>query len=81
LYLGNHGSHVLDWPEEEGRALLRWLESFATQPRFVYSHRWRPGDLVLWDNRCTMHRALPHEDMDKERRVLHRTVVKGTVPY
>ena len=51
------------------------------RPEFVYSHRWRPGDLVLWDNRCTMHRALPHEDMDKERRVLHRTVVKGTVPY
>jgi alpha-ketoglutarate-dependent 2,4-dichlorophenoxyacetate dioxygenase len=81
LYLGNHASHVLGWPEEDGRALLRWLEAFATQPAFVYSHRWRPGDLVLWDNRCTIHRALPHEDMDKERRVLHRTVVKGTVPY
>ena len=81
LYLGNHASHVLGWPEEEGRALLRWLEAFATQPSFAYSHRWRPGDLVLWDNRCTVHRALPHEDMDIERRVLHRTVVKGTVPY
>jgi alpha-ketoglutarate-dependent taurine dioxygenase len=81
LYLGNHASHVLGWPDSEGRALLRWLEAFATQPAFVYSHRWRPGDLVLWDNRCTMHRALPHQDMDKERRVLHRTVVKGTVPY
>ena len=81
LYLGNHGSHVLGWPEEEGRALLRWLDAFATQAAFVYSHRWRPGDLVMWDNRCTVHRALPHEDMDKERRVLHRTVVKGTVPY
>ena len=81
LYLGNHGSHVLGWPEDEGRALLRWPESFATQGRFVYSHRWRPGDLVLWDNRCTLHRALPHENMDRERRVLHRTVVKGTVPY
>ena len=68
-------------PESEGHALLRWLESFATQAAFVYSHRWQPGDLVLWDNRCTLHRALPHEDMDKERRVLHRTVVKGTVPY
>jgi alpha-ketoglutarate-dependent taurine dioxygenase len=81
LYLGNHGSHVLGWPDDEGRALLRWLDQFATQAAFVYSHRWRPGDLVMWDNRCTLHRALPHEDMDKERRVLHRTVVKGTVPY
>ena len=81
LYLGNHASHVLGWPEDEGRALIRWLEAFATQAAFVYSHRWQPGDLVLWDNRCTLHRALPHEDMDKERRVLHRTVVKGTVPY
>jgi alpha-ketoglutarate-dependent taurine dioxygenase len=81
LYLGNHGSHVISWPEEEGRILLRWLEAFATRPDFVYSHQWRLGDLVLWDNRCTLHRALPHADMDKERRVLHRTVVKGTVPY
>jgi alpha-ketoglutarate-dependent taurine dioxygenase len=81
LYLGNHSSHIVGMPEEEGHALLRWLESFATGAAFVYSHQWRPGDLVMWDNRCTLHRALPHEDMDKERRVLHRTVVKGTVPY
>ncbi len=81
LYLGNHASHVLGWPEDEGRALLRWLEAFATQAEFVYSHRWQPGDLVLWDNRCTVHRALRHEAMEQHRRVLHRTVVKGTVPY
>jgi alpha-ketoglutarate-dependent taurine dioxygenase len=81
LYLGNHASHILGWPEQEGRALLRWLEAFATEAAFVYSHHWRVGDLVLWDNRCTMHRALPHQNMEKERRVLHRTVVKGTVPY
>ena len=81
LYLGNHASHIVGWPETEGRALIRWLEAFATQAPFVYSHVWRAGDLVLWDNRCTLHRALPHEDMDRERRVLHRTVVKGSVPY
>ena len=81
LYLGNHASHILGWPEDEGRALLRWLEAFATQAEFVYSHRWQPGDLVLWDNRCTVHRALRHEAMEQHRRVLHRTVVKGTVPY
>jgi alpha-ketoglutarate-dependent taurine dioxygenase len=81
LYLGNHASHILGMDEVEGRALIRWLERFATQPEFVYSHRWRRGDLVIWDNRCTMHRALTHENMQQERRVLHRTVVKGTVPY
>ena len=72
---------TLTFGEIEGRALLRWLESFATRPDFVYSHRWRPGNLVLRDNRCTLHRALPHGNMDRERRVPHRTVVKGTVPY
>ena len=81
LYLGNHASHILGWPEDEGRALLRWLEAFATQAEFVYSHRWQLGDLVPWDNRCTVHRALRHEAMEQHRRVLHRTVVKGTVPY
>ena len=81
LYLGNHASHIPGWPEHEGRALLRWLEAHATQPAYVYSHRWRPGDLVLWDNRCTVHRALRHENMEQHRRVLHRTVVKGTAPY
>ena len=81
LYLGNHASHILGWPEEEGRALIRWLEAFATQARFVYSHSWRKGDLTIWDNRCTVHRALQHQNMNAERRVLHRTVVKGTVPY
>ena len=80
LYLGNHASHIVGWPEAEGRALIRWLENFATQPRFVYSHRWRKGDLAMWDNRCTLHRALVHENMANEPRVLHRTVVKGTVP-
>jgi alpha-ketoglutarate-dependent 2,4-dichlorophenoxyacetate dioxygenase len=81
LYLGNHASHILGWPEAEGRALLRGLEALATRPAFVWTHRWRVGDLVMWDNRCTLHRALPHENMDRERRVLHRTVVRGTVPY
>ena len=81
LYLGNHASHILGWPESEGRALIRWLEAFATQARFVYSHIWRKGDLTMWDNRCTVHRALQHRNMETERRVLHRTVVKGTVPY
>jgi alpha-ketoglutarate-dependent 2,4-dichlorophenoxyacetate dioxygenase len=48
-------------PEAEGQALLQELMDFATQPQFVYVHRWQVGDLVIWDNRCTMHRARPYE--------------------
>lgn len=80
LYLGNHASHIVGMDVEDGRALLRQLLAHATQARFVYSHAWRPGDLVLWDNRCLVHRAVPHQDMGRHRRILHRTVVRGTAP-
>ena len=62
LYLSAHGSHIVDWPVPEGRLLLRDLEEHATQRRFVYSHKWRKGDLVIWDNRDTMHRGRPHNE-------------------
>ena len=71
LYLASHASRIVDWPVPEGRLLLRDLIEHATQPRFVYRHRWRAGDLVIWDNRCTMHRATPFEDT-KYRRELRR---------
>ena len=80
LYLGNHSSHVVGMPEPEGRKLLADLEAHATGPAFVYAHRWRQGDLVMWDNRCLLHRALTNYDMGRHARVLHRTVVRGTVP-
>jgi alpha-ketoglutarate-dependent 2,4-dichlorophenoxyacetate dioxygenase len=73
LYLASHASHVIGWPIEEGRALIEELIAFATQPQFVYQHRWTVGDLVIWDNRCTMHRGRPYDDT--QRRVLHRTTV------
>ena len=73
LYLASHASHVIGWPVERGRALLEELIAFATQPQFVYQHRWTVGDLVIWDNRCTMHRGRPYDDT--QRRVLHRTTV------
>jgi alpha-ketoglutarate-dependent 2,4-dichlorophenoxyacetate dioxygenase len=73
LYLASHASHVIGWPVEEGRALIEELIAFATQPQFVYQHRWAVGDLVIWDNRCTMHRGRPYDDT--QRRVLHRTTV------
>src|ERR1700722_4358454 len=62
LYLSAHGSHIVDWPVADGRLLLADLNAHATQPRFVYSHQWSVGDLVIWDNRCTMHRGRPHEE-------------------
>ena len=62
LYLSAHASHILGWPVGDGRLLLWDLTAHATQPQFVYSHRWRVGDLVIWDNRCTMHRGRPHDE-------------------
>ena len=76
LYLASHASHVIGWPVEEGRALIEELIAFATEPQFVYQHRWTVGDLVMWDNRCTMHRGRPYDDT--QRRVLHRTTVSDT---
>jgi alpha-ketoglutarate-dependent 2,4-dichlorophenoxyacetate dioxygenase len=73
LYLASHASHIIGWPVEEGRALIEELIAFATQPQFVHQHRWRVHDLVMWDNRCTMHRGRPYDHT--QRRVLHRTTV------
>ncbi len=74
LYLASHASHVIGWPVEQGRALIEDLIAFATEPRFVYQHRWSVGDLVLWDDRCTMHRGRPYDDT-RHRRDMHRTTV------
>jgi alpha-ketoglutarate-dependent 2,4-dichlorophenoxyacetate dioxygenase len=79
LYLGSHASHILGRPVEEGRALLRELLEFATQPRFVYRHVWRQHDLVMWDNRCALHRGRPWDER-RYRRVMHRTTVAGAGP-
>jgi alpha-ketoglutarate-dependent 2,4-dichlorophenoxyacetate dioxygenase len=62
LYLASHASHIVGWPVPEGRSLLLDLIDHATQPQFVHRHDWRPGDLVWWDDRCTMHRARPREN-------------------
>ncbi|HZM34263.1 MAG TPA: TauD/TfdA family dioxygenase [Burkholderiales bacterium] len=80
LYLASHASHVVGWSVDKGRALLAELTAHATQPQFVYVHKWRVGDLVIWDNRCTMHRATPFPDTN-ERRDLRRTTVRGDLPH
>jgi alpha-ketoglutarate-dependent 2,4-dichlorophenoxyacetate dioxygenase len=61
LYLGWHAVGIVGLDQAEGQALLDELYAFATQDRYVYSHKWRVGDLVIWDNRCTMHAATPYD--------------------
>ena len=75
LYIAKHASHIVGWPIEAGRELLGELIDFATRPQFVRAVAWQgPGDLVIWDNRCTMHRATPFEDT-VYRRDMRRTTV------
>jgi alpha-ketoglutarate-dependent 2,4-dichlorophenoxyacetate dioxygenase len=71
LYVASHASRIIDWPVPEGRLLLHDLMEHATQPEFVYRHSWRVADLVIWDNRATMHRGKPFDDT-KYRRELRR---------
>lgn len=71
-------SHIAGMGVGESRAIIDALEAHATQPEAIYSHRWQRGDLVVWDNRCTLHRATPYDN--KYNRTLHRTQVKGEVP-
>jgi len=79
VYLGSHASHIVGMPVEAGRALLRELLRHATQPPFVFQHRWRVGDCVMWDNRAVLHRGRPW-DTQAYRRVMHRTTVAGDGP-
>jgi alpha-ketoglutarate-dependent 2,4-dichlorophenoxyacetate dioxygenase len=75
LYLAAHASRIVDWPVPEGRLLLHDLIEHATQRQFVYRHAWRVGDLVIWDNRCTMHRACPFDDMTHRRELRRVTTL------
>ncbi len=74
LYLASHAGRIVGMPEAEGRALLDELMAHATQRQFVYSHRWRAQDLVMWDDRCTMHRAMGYDDLRWPRDVQRATV-------
>ncbi|MBO6948522.1 MAG: TauD/TfdA family dioxygenase [Rhodospirillales bacterium] len=73
LYLASHASHIIGWPIPEGRMLIRDLMEHATQREFVYTHNWEIGDLVMWDNRRTMHRARPFDE--SEARDMRRATV------
>ncbi|MCZ6872271.1 MAG: TauD/TfdA family dioxygenase [bacterium] len=79
FFAGAHASYVRDLPVEDGRILLKDLTAFAVQPPYVYTHKWRPKDLVIWDNRCCLHRGRTW-DKARYRRVMHRSTVAGIGP-
>jgi len=74
LYIGSHAARVVGMDEGEGRALLDKLVERASKPQLIYSHKWQVGDLVIWDNRCTMHRATPFNYM-ADRRDMRRSTI------
>ncbi len=78
LYLSSHAGKIVGWPEPEAKAFLMDLTEIATQREFTYAHKWRAGDLVMWDNRSTMHRArpFPHD----QPRDVRRTTLMGDAP-
>ena len=79
FYVGSHACEILGMPTGEARALLRELLEAATRSEFVYTHHWAPGDLVMWDNRCMLHRGRPWDE-SRHARVMHRTTVAGAGP-
>jgi len=76
LFLGAHASHIEGLPLDEGRALLREVLEHVTGPEFRYRHAWRAHDLIIWDNRCVLHRATPYDSV-RHQRLLQRTTVSG----
>ena len=79
LFLSSHAGRIVGWPVPEAMMLLRELTEHATQREFVYRHRWRVGDLVMWDNQATMHRARRFDD-EKYPRDLRRTTLTTGAP-
>jgi alpha-ketoglutarate-dependent 2,4-dichlorophenoxyacetate dioxygenase len=74
LYLASHAGRIFGMGDQEGRALIEALVAHATQRQFVYTHRWRVHDLVIWDNRCTMHRGTDFDDLRWKRDMQRATV-------
>ena len=80
IVLASHASHIVGWPRAEGRNLLDELNAFALQPKYRFYYKWTAGDLVIWDNRCTMHRG-SHFDDKAYKRDMRRTTVQGPSKY
>ena len=74
LYVASHAGRIFEMPDAEGRTLIDELIAHVTQRQFVYTHRWRPRDLVMWDNRCTLHRGTDYDDLRWVRDMRRATV-------
>lgn len=79
LFLGDHAESIVGMPYDEGRQLIDELNRLAIHPDLTWEHRWTPGQLIVWDNRCTMHRATPYDPVTQVR-VVRRCTVLGEVP-
>ena len=79
LFLGDHAEYVVGLPYAQGRVMIDELNALAPHVDLTYEHRWRPGELLIWDNRCVMHRATPY-DPATQRRVIRRCTVLGEIP-
>ena len=81
LYVSEfHARQFVNMSEEQSQSIFDELIKFANQPEFGYTHSWTPGDLVIWDNRCLLHKAMPFDE-EHARRLMHRTTVKGDKPF
>jgi alpha-ketoglutarate-dependent 2,4-dichlorophenoxyacetate dioxygenase len=81
LYLASHIAEIVGWPTEKARALAQELIAFATQPERVYAHRWQPGDIAIWDDRATMHRRAPYDDLAEPRKLHTMRVIEPSDLY
>lgn len=81
LYLASHALGIDGWPPDDARALLAELMAFATQARFIYRHHWRVGEVAVWDNLCTMHRATPFDDRTQRRDMRRTTCRESEVAF
>jgi alpha-ketoglutarate-dependent 2,4-dichlorophenoxyacetate dioxygenase len=75
VYVASHANRILEWPVAEGRLMIAELMAQATLPHMVYSHEWRPGDLVIWDNLATMHRGTRFDDGKYHRELRRVTTI------
>ena len=81
LFIAAHTMDVEGMPRDEGRALIRQLIEHATQPQYVFSVKWHRGDLVIWDNLCSMHRGGDFDYVNEKRDMRRTTVREGTAPH
>ena len=79
VFLGDHAESIVGMPYDAGRALIEELNALIVHDDLTYRHRWSPGQLIAWDNRCVLHRATPY-DPAVQRRVIRRCTVLGEVP-